>query len=166
MLLATETFAMGINMPTKTVIFHSIKKFDGSETDRFLNSSEYVQMSGRAGRRGLDEKGTVIVMVKDPNQLPEPADMARMMDNHGEQLTSKFRVTYQIILNLYTSKYMDVQAMMRESFIEDEKFSTMPNKFNSMRQYKKEYDKLGLIECPYNQLQSRLLIEEYMTAAG
>jgi antiviral helicase SKI2 len=103
-LLATETFAMGINMPTKTVIFHSIKKFDGSESDRFLNSSEYVQMSGRAGRRGLDEKGTVVIMVKDPNQLPEPADMAKMMDNPGELLTSKFRVTYQIILNLYTSK--------------------------------------------------------------
>ena len=41
----------------------------------------------------------------------------------------------------------------------------MPNKFNSMRQYKKEYDKLGLIECPFNQLQSRLLIEEYMLKA-
>jgi superfamily II RNA helicase len=37
---------------------------------RFLNSSEYVQMSGRAGRRGLDEKGTVIIMVKDPSNLP------------------------------------------------------------------------------------------------
>ena len=82
-LLATETFAMGINMPTKTVIFHSIKKFDGSDSDRFLNSSEYVQMSGRAGRRGLDEKGTVVIMVKDPNQLPEASDMAKMMDNHG-----------------------------------------------------------------------------------
>lgn len=164
-LLATETFAMGINMPTKTVIFHSIKKFDGSDSDRFLNSSEYVQMSGRAGRRGLDEKGTVIVMVKDPNQLPEPSDMAKMMDNPGEMLTSKFRVTYQIILNLYTSKEMNVQSMMRESFIEDEKFSAMPTKFSMLRQYKKEYDKLGLIECPFNQLQSRLLIEEYMVKA-
>ena len=85
MLLATETFAMGINMPTKTVIFHSLRKFDGGgkSSDRQLNSSEYVQMSGRAGRRGLDEKGTVIVMVKDPNQLPEPVDMMRMLDNPG-----------------------------------------------------------------------------------
>jgi len=61
---------------------------------------------------------------------------------------------------------MNVESMMRESFIEDEKFSAMPTKFNSMRQYKKEYDKLGLIECPFNQLQSRLLIEEYMVKAS
>jgi antiviral helicase SKI2 len=70
-LFATETFAMGINMPTKTVIFNSIKKVTGSGgLQRFLNSSEYVQMSGRAGRRGLDEKGTVIIIVKDPTNLP------------------------------------------------------------------------------------------------
>lgn len=61
-LFATETFAMGINMPTKTVIFYSLKKHDGKEL-RYLNSSEYTQMSGRAGRRGLDEKGNVIVYI-------------------------------------------------------------------------------------------------------
>lgn len=71
MLFATETFAMGINMPTKTVIFNAIKKPTGSQGElRLLNSSEYVQMSGRAGRRGLDEKGTVIIVVKDPSSLP------------------------------------------------------------------------------------------------
>ena len=70
-LFATETFAMGINMPTKTVIFNSVKKVTGSQgLLRFLNSSEYVQMSGRAGRRGLDEKGTVIIVVKNPGNLP------------------------------------------------------------------------------------------------
>ena len=71
-LFATETFAMGINMPTKTVIFHAIRKVSGANGHlRFLNSSEYVQMSGRAGRRGLDEKGNVIIVVKEPNNLPD-----------------------------------------------------------------------------------------------
>jgi antiviral helicase SKI2 len=70
-LFATETFAMGINMPTKTVIYNSIKKVTGSDGgQRFLNSSEYVQMSGRAGRRGLDEKGTVIIICNNPANLP------------------------------------------------------------------------------------------------
>jgi len=100
---------MGINMPTKTVIFHAIKKVSGAEGSlRFLNSSEYVQMSGRAGRRGLDEKGNVIILVKEPNNLPDSDEMVRMMDYPGETLNSKFKVTYQIILNLYTNKDINV----------------------------------------------------------
>jgi superfamily II RNA helicase len=53
---------MGLNMPAKTVIFADLSKFDGSQF-RYLSSGEYIQMSGRAGRRGLDARGTVITMV-------------------------------------------------------------------------------------------------------
>lgn len=59
LLFATDSFAMGLNMPTKTVIFNGTRKFDGKEM-RYLFSSEYTQMSGRAGRRGLDDRGRVI----------------------------------------------------------------------------------------------------------
>jgi hypothetical protein len=60
LLFATETFAMGVNMPARTVIFSSIRKHDG-QGFRELLSGEYTQMSGRAGRRGLDAVGTVII---------------------------------------------------------------------------------------------------------
>lgn len=66
-LFATETFAIGINMPAKSVVFDSLIKFDGKEK-RLLTSAEYIQMAGRAGRRGIDEKGTVIIMAKDDMQ--------------------------------------------------------------------------------------------------
>ena len=59
LLFATETFAVGINMPTKTVIFTGFDKFNGS-TMRLLYPHEYTQMAGRAGRRGLDTIGHVI----------------------------------------------------------------------------------------------------------
>lgn len=59
-LFATETFAMGLNMPARTVLFTGMRKFDGSEY-RWLTSGEYIQMSGRAGRRGLDDKGMFLV---------------------------------------------------------------------------------------------------------
>ena len=70
-LFATETFAVGINMPTKTVIFTALEKFtDGSI--RLLKSSEYIQMAGRAGRRGKDDRGLVIYLPqRDPLELPE-----------------------------------------------------------------------------------------------
>lgn len=49
-------------MPARTVMFTAIRKFDGKD-NRFLNSGEFVQMSGRAGRRGLDDRGTVITVI-------------------------------------------------------------------------------------------------------
>jgi ATP-dependent RNA helicase DOB1 len=60
-LFATETFSIGLNMPAKTVMFTGVKKFDGKES-RWLSGGEYIQMSGRAGRRGLDVRGVVILM--------------------------------------------------------------------------------------------------------
>lgn len=66
-LFATETFAMGINMPAKTCIFTSLRKYDGSEY-RMITSGEYIQMSGRAGRRNKDAKGIVIQIVDEANQ--------------------------------------------------------------------------------------------------
>jgi antiviral helicase SKI2 len=69
-LFATETFAMGVNMPTKTVVFSGTRKHDG-RTFRDLLAGEYTQMSGRAGRRGLDKTGTVIIICNEG----EPPDV-------------------------------------------------------------------------------------------
>lgn len=77
-LFATETFSTGINMPTKTVVFMSLKKHDGKQL-RLLNSSEYTQMSGRAGRRGLDDKGNVVIYFKDITQLPDKNQMLHIV---------------------------------------------------------------------------------------
>ncbi|KAF3821679.1 hypothetical protein GH733_009721 [Mirounga leonina] len=63
-LFATETFAMGINMPARTVLFTNARKFDGKDF-RWISSGEYIQMSGRAGRRGMDDRGIVILMVDE-----------------------------------------------------------------------------------------------------
>jgi ATP-dependent RNA helicase DOB1 len=71
-LFTTETFSMGINMPAKTVVFTSLEKFDGEEF-RWITGGEYIQMSGRAGRRGLDDRGITILMA---NKKLEP-DVAK-----------------------------------------------------------------------------------------
>jgi antiviral helicase SKI2 len=75
-LFATETFAMGVNMPARTVVFDTMRKHDGS-TFRDLQPGEYIQMAGRAGRRGLDVTGTVILLCK--GDVPDMADLHRMM---------------------------------------------------------------------------------------
>lgn len=63
-LFATETFAMGLNMPARTVVFTAMNKWDG-EAHRFMSSGEYIQMSGRAGRRGKDDRGMCIMMIDE-----------------------------------------------------------------------------------------------------
>ncbi|XP_032506231.1 helicase SKI2W isoform X3 [Phocoena sinus] len=114
-LFATETFAMGVNMPARTVVFDSTRKHDGS-TFRDLLPGEYVQMAGRAGRRGLDPTGTVILLCK--GRVPEMADLHRMTMGKPSQLQSQFRLTYTMILNLLRVDALRVEDMMKRSFSE------------------------------------------------
>jgi ATP-dependent RNA helicase DOB1 len=59
---------MGLNMPAKTVVFTNVRKFDGKE-HRWVTGGEYIQMSGRAGRRGIDARGTVVLMVDEKMEV-------------------------------------------------------------------------------------------------
>lgn len=114
-LFATETFAMGINMPTRCVVFSSVSKHDGSQF-RNLLPGEYTQMSGRAGRRGLDTVGTVIVL----NWKQSQADYKKMISGKPLTLVSQFRLTYQTILVMFRSQGLDkgVAELLRSSFSE------------------------------------------------
>lgn len=80
-LFATETFSIGLNMPAKTVIFTSVRKFDGKST-RWISSGEYIQMSGRAGRRGLDERGVVIMMIDEKMEPAVAKGMVKVCIKH------------------------------------------------------------------------------------
>lgn len=115
LLFATETFAMGVNMPARTVIFDNHRKFDGVES-RALRPAEYTQMAGRAGRRGLDKTGTVILLCK--GNVPTEVDLRTMIMGRPMRLESKFRLTYAMILNLLRVESVTVEDMMSHSFME------------------------------------------------
>ncbi|XP_076158471.1 superkiller complex protein 2-like [Alosa pseudoharengus] len=114
-LFATETFAMGVNMPARTVVFDSIRKHDGTGF-RNLLPGEYIQMAGRAGRRGLDATGTVIILCK--TGVHDMGDLHVMMLGKPTVLQSQFRLTYTMILNLLRVEALRVTDMMRRSFSE------------------------------------------------
>uniref|UniRef100_A0A3P8ZL29 Uncharacterized protein n=1 Tax=Esox lucius TaxID=8010 RepID=A0A3P8ZL29_ESOLU len=114
-LFATETFAMGVNMPARTVVFDSIRKHDGTGF-RNLLPGEYIQMAGRAGRRGLDATGTVIILCK--SGVHNMGDLHVMMLGKPTLLQSQFRLTYTMILNLLRVEALQVTDMMRRSFSE------------------------------------------------
>ncbi|URE37995.1 DSHCT (NUC185) domain [Musa troglodytarum] len=79
------------------VVFDTLRKFDGKDFRRLL-PGEYIQMAGRAGRRGLDKIGTVIVMCRD--EIPEESDLKQVMVGKPTRLESQFRLTYTMILHL------------------------------------------------------------------
>jgi ATP-dependent RNA helicase DOB1 len=95
-LFATETFSMGINMPARTVVFTASRKFDGTDF-RWISPGEYIQMSGRAGRRGLDDRGIVIQMI---DEKMEPADAKNILKGTADALNSAFHLGYNMLLNL------------------------------------------------------------------
>ena len=97
-LFATETFAVGINMPTKTAIFSDISKFDGS-VRRYLDPHEYTQQAGRAGRRGYDTKGYVIHLC-NLFDMPILSEYKHILSDKPQTLRSKFNVSYHLIFNL------------------------------------------------------------------
>jgi superfamily II RNA helicase len=96
-LFATETFAVGINMPTKTVIFTALEKYtDGAM--RQLKTSEYIQMAGRAGRRGKDDKGLVIYL---PQRQPlETYDVRQMLTGQAQTFCSRINFHYDFVLKV------------------------------------------------------------------
>lgn len=101
---ATETLAAGINMPARTTIISSISK----RTDnghRTLSANEFLQMSGRAGRRGMDEIGYVVV-VGTPFQTPD--EVAALVKSDANPLESKFSPKYSMVLNLLQRFSLDV----------------------------------------------------------
>lgn len=111
-LFATETFAIGINMPAKTVVFTNTRKWDGKDF-RWVTSGEYIQMSGRAGRRGKDDRGIVIQMM---DEKMEPAVCKGILYGDPDPLNSSYRISYNMLLNLMRVEDVDPEYLLRASF--------------------------------------------------
>ncbi|ETO09327.1 RNA helicase [Reticulomyxa filosa] len=133
-LVATETFAMGVNFPAKTVIFSNVRKWDGSQR-RLLTSGEYVQMSGRAGRRGLDARGIVIMCV-DENL--EPTEVTRMLRGQADRLVSEFRLTYPMIIQLTRIEDVKASYLIQRSFMHFQTLEKTPQIIRSIQVLEQE----------------------------
>lgn len=116
-LFATETFAMGLNLPTRTVVFSGYRKHDG-HSFRNLLPGEYTQMAGRAGRRGLDTIGTVIIVAPGGDEAPPVTELRQMILGEPSKLRSQFRLTYNMILNLLRVEALKIEEMIKRSFSE------------------------------------------------
>ncbi|KAI9597618.1 antiviral helicase [Syncephalis fuscata] len=122
-LFATETFSIGLNMPAKTVVFTSVRKFDGKDF-RWVSGGEYIQMSGRAGRRGLDDRGIVILML---DEKMEPPVAKGMVKGEADRLNSAFRLSYNMILNLMRVEEISPEFMLERCFFQFQSNASVPS---------------------------------------
>ncbi len=148
-LYTTETFAVGINMPAKTVVFNALRKYDG-RSFRQLNTKEYFQIAGRAGRRGIDTEGFVISMIFRPKFNYH--QVKKLTAKDVEPIKSQFRLSINTVLNLINlHPPREIEKILRLSFFSyqkfGEKYATIPTKvllarYNSI---KRKLEKFGYI---------------------
>lgn len=116
-LFCTSTFALGINMPARTVVFHGLMKFDG-EAVRPLSTRGFMQKAGRAGRRGLDESGHVIIRM----DFEDYTTFQPVLDSYRRQayepVRSSFNLSWNSIVNLLDRHDLDhVRTIVDKSFL-------------------------------------------------
>lgn len=134
-LFATETFAIGVNMPTKTVIFSELEKFDNKGL-RLLRNDEYMQMSGRAGRRGLDNFGNVIIL--PTFDLISENEMRGLMNGKSPSLKSKFKLCYQFVLKTILNKNFDVNNYFKNTLVDVENSQLIKNDISKIKELENE----------------------------
>ncbi|WP_304114254.1 RNA helicase [Mycolicibacterium bacteremicum] len=96
---ATETLALGINMPARTVVLERLVKYNG-EQHAPLTPGEYTQLTGRAGRRGIDVEGHAVVLWHPDDAAAEPAEVAGLASTRTFPLKSSFAPSYNMTINL------------------------------------------------------------------
>ncbi len=113
-LYCTETFAVGVNYPAKTVCFDALEKYDGI-TFRYLNSKEYFQLAGRAGRRGIDKIGYSIALV-DKN-FADIDKIIKFTSKDVEPIVSQFKLTFNTVLNLIKNHTPEeIEIILKSNF--------------------------------------------------
>lgn len=110
---ATETLAAGVNMPARTTVISSLSKRT-DQGHRLLRASEFLQMSGRAGRRGMDEKGNVVCV---QTRFEGAKEAAYLATQESDPLMSQFTPTYGMVLNLLQRQTVqEAKSLLERSF--------------------------------------------------
>lgn len=141
LIFTTETFALGINMPARTVIFDELEKFYGTGF-KALTTRDFYQMAGRAGRRGMDKEGFVYCRVL-PHDIPFP-QIEKTIFGKPEPVQSQFNAAYATVLNLYRDLGEELLDIYPRSFHyfqssrhrRDEGFGLIKNKLDLLKEWR------------------------------
>jgi superfamily II RNA helicase len=164
-MFCTETFAVGLNMPTKTVLFAGFKKYDDTTGSmRMLRNDEYLQMAGRAGRRGKDDKGVVIYL---PDREPVyPDEMFTMMKGARPPLQSRMNFHYDFLLKTMQAsppqQPLKWLQMMEQSYWFQQLQKEKEKQRQELEKSKEKKDALQLVEPFLSGCRKRCELEQKM----
>ena len=151
---ATETLAAGINMPARSTVISAISK----RTDnghRMLTANEFLQMSGRAGRRGMDKVGYVTVI---GTQFQSPEEVAELVLSDANPLESRFSPKYSMVLNLLQKFSMDeAKELILKSFGYYSSSDRLKPLYSQLEKTDQNIEKLNAFVCPYKLTNKDLL---------
>ncbi|PIN75115.1 hypothetical protein COV18_05170 [Candidatus Woesearchaeota archaeon CG10_big_fil_rev_8_21_14_0_10_37_12] len=138
-LFATETFAVGINMPAKTVCFDGLRKFTGTGF-RSLNSKEFFQIAGRAGRRGMDKTGLAVAVVHRPSL--ELKQVSNLVKGDTLPLMSQFKLSYNTVLNMvHLHNEAEIDKILKMNFFTFQQSEGNIDDVDVVRSIKARYEK-------------------------
>jgi len=143
---ATETLALGIHMPARAVVLEKTTKFNG-DTHTMLTASEYSQITGRAGRRGIDTKGTAVVLEQADLDLEA---LSALVDTPRFPLISAFAPDYSMAVNLVEQLGVDeATSLIGRSFAQFQTDRTLVSRSRAIEQRAEERDRMraSLIEA-------------------
>jgi superfamily II RNA helicase len=159
LLFCTETMSVGINMPVKTTIFTDVCKFDG-ENNRMLYSHEYTQAAGRAGRLGLDTVGNVIHLNNLFRNVETLSSYKNMMSGKPPTLKSKFKISYNLLLNLIDIGDNNFINFARKSMVKDDLDSELKELYYAIS---REQTNLDTLEATIKNTRTpHTVIDEYL----
>lgn len=104
-------------------------------------------MCGRAGRRGVDDKGHIYLVMGDKTQAPQDYDVSKMMKGTGTHVESKFRLTYKTIINFLSRNIKDIMEFFKDSYLENNKTMIMPEIMNNLREIEQQLLSKEQINC-------------------
>lgn len=144
---ATETLAAGINMPARSTVITKISKRT-NDGHRMLTASEFLQMSGRAGRRGMDEVGYVVVVSSQYEGAQEAATLA---SSPADALNSQFTPNYGMVLNLLQRHTLEqAEYLIAKSFGQYTAARRLKPLEDSKTKHEDELQELLSFACPYD----------------
>jgi|LauGreDrversion4_2_1035121.scaffolds.fasta_scaffold35224_6 superfamily II RNA helicase len=122
LVFATTTFAIGLNLPARSVVFTKVFKFSGGESEELVETSEYLQMAGRAGRRGKDTTGSCLICLDRSfsRNIPTVEEFEKLLENKGTPLESKLKLSYNMTMNVVKSETMVINDLLKQSWFENE----------------------------------------------